>query len=285
MTRTLPPKEVASLAGTKLENDSYDVLIRDTVEVKKPDGSLLLRYLPHATPALLQVQGRVALRDAAVLSRNRGAAAGEREYPKKKDGTRSKTDYSPPVESGVVGYLDRNARFPYCRLTAFGHAHAEDLTAALPLLRWISARFEDEVPERADAQRDAFLATSEDFRLKGTLFTTVTVNRNFQTAVHKDAGDLREGFGVMTAFGEGYRGGHLCFPEFRVAVDMREGGLLFADVHEWHGNVPMVPTHAFWERLSLVCYYREHMKECGSAEEELARAKHRKKGEPLRGRS
>lgn len=270
------------MAGRLLTNDSYDLLIQDAAEVYKPNGELLLRYFPGAIPERLSRPAVRALRGAARLSRNRGDAAGGRgNYPATIRGERSKTDYSPPVQSGVVGFLPRNARFPYCRMTAFTVENMGQIKMARPLFEFISGAFQNTLPERWRAQEAAITWTNPAFRIDGTVFTTVTVNKNFQTAVHKDKGDLKEGFGVMTAFGIGYRGGYLVFPEYRVAVDMRDGGLLFADVHEWHANSPITPCKKDWERLSLVLYYREHMKACGSAEEELDRAKSRKKGDPL----
>ena len=275
---------MASLAGTLLDNDAYEFLVKDQLTVHKPNGELLFIYLPHVISPYIAARAIVSLRLAAKTTNNRGSAAGPRHYPVKKNGTRSRTDTSPSVQSGVVGFLDRNSRFPYCRMTEFGHDNPIGLAAVMPILQQLDDYFRAFVPERWMAQMKACDATDADWVFPHTPFTTVTVNRNFQTAVHKDVGDLKEGFGVMTAFGHGYRGGYLCFPEYGVAVDMREGGVLFADVHEWHGNTPIVPFTPTWERLSLVCYYREHMKDCGSAEEELRRAKGRVKGDPIRGK-
>ena len=130
------------------------------------------------------------------------------------------------------------------------------------------------MPERHAFQKDYAERTSSDFLIPGTAFTTVTVNRNWQTAVHRDKGDLKGGFGCMTAFSAGqYDGCYLIFPQYRVAVNMRSGDVCLADVHEWHGNSPIRRNTKFYERVSLVLYYREKMAQCGSAQEELERAK------------
>lgn len=84
-------------------------------------------------------------------------------------------------------------------------------------------------------------ATHPSWLIAGTAFTAVTVNRDFRTAVHKDRGDLRAGFGVLTALRAGtFSGCHLVFPAYRVAVDLRTRGVLLCNVHEWHGNSPLV---------------------------------------------
>lgn len=174
--------------------------------------------------------------------------------------------------SGVVGFIDGNPRFPYCRLTAYNINHPEMFASALPMIKAVDRTFAQELPERYAAQKAVTERTSPDFYISGTVFTTLTVNLNFQTAVHKDAGDLKEGFGVMAALRAGkYEGCYTVFPQFRIAADMQTGDVLLADVHEWHGNSPLHPKGAY-ERLSLVFYYRENVQNCGTATAELEKA-------------
>lgn len=98
-----------------------------------------------------------------------------------------------------------------------------------------------------------------------TPFTTVTVNKNFRTAAHRDAGDLHEGFSNLTVVAKGdqqWTGGYLVLPEFRVAINIRPGDLLLINNHAGiHGNTELLPpegkTLADMERISLVCYFRE----------------------------
>lgn len=300
LSSQLLDEAVDGMKGTKLDNSSFDFLIQSDADVYKPNGELLIRFRKDVlSPALLK-QAQGVLRDAAPITRNRGMAAGVdtettgddrprirtgrgyRYRPILKSGELSKSSYAPPVNSGVVGYLDRTVRFPYCRLTEFGHDRSADLAKAMPLFREISDQFRSLLPDRWAAQYSRSRETTKDFVLPGTVFTTVTVNKNFQTAVHKDKYDLREGFGVLTVMERGkYRGGYYVCPQFRVAVDMRHGDLLLTDVHEFHGNTPILPISADYERLSLVLYYREKMALCGTLEEELERAKRRKVGDPL----
>lgn len=299
LSSQLLPEAVEAMEGRRLDNTSFDLLLKDDADVYKPNGELLIRFRKKVlSESLLGVAGP-ALRKAAKMSRNRGAAAGYEEdpwgqardrvkqgklryRPILRDGSVSKTSYAPQAESGVVGYLDRNVRFPYCRLTEFGHDYQEEFAAALPLFREISFLFRDLLPDRWSNQMRKVVDTAKDFVLPDTVFTTVTVNRNFQTAVHRDKGDLKEGFGVMTVIERGkYRGGYYVAPQFRVAVDVRHGDLLLSDVHEWHCNTAMLPISPDWERLSLVLYYRNKMGLCGDWNAEIERAKRRKTGDPL----
>lgn len=175
--------------------------------------------------------------------------------------------------SGVVGYVDRSGNFPYCRLTAFNVNQPDKFTRAMSLIRQVDATFAQHLPERYNAQKAVVEQSSPDFYISGTVFTTVTVNLSFQTAVHKDAGDLKQGFGVMAALRAGkFDGCYTVFPQYRIAADMQTGDVLLADVHEWHGNSPIHPKGHF-ERMSLVFYYREDMQKCGTSAQELERAK------------
>ncbi len=287
--KRLTDKRTAALAGTLLGDDAYDLLVDYDCDVTKPDGTYLLRYRKNVLPLDRCLPAARVLREAARPSKNRGTAAGlpepaanevivskNRVKRKLEDGTLSNTAEAKSVNSGIVGYFNSNPRFPYCRLTAFNLNHPERFVEAMPLFQASSALFATLMPDRWAAQERYIRRTSPDFRIHGTVFTTVTVNRNWQTAVHQDAGDLKAGFGVMTALRSGiYEGCYLCFPQWRIAVDMRTRSLLLADVHEWHGNTPFKAQQAGYERLSLVMYYREAMERCGSASEELAKAKAR----------
>jgi hypothetical protein len=302
LTRALAEEEADSLAGRLLDESSYDLLLREDARVLRPDGSPLLVLRRNALPLAVCAAAFPAVRLAARRNDNRGTAGGiipdsvkripgaraiasrkgVRWLGLKADGTVSRSDRAFVVRSGLVGYFDRTSRYPYCRQTAFAIDHPELLPACLDLFRAADRVFAESVPDRHAAQMAWAGRISPDFRLTGTSFTTVTVNQNWQTAVHKDAGDLKAGFGVMTVLRAGpYSGGHLVFPAYRVAVDLSTRDVLMSDVHEWHGNTPLAGVPGAFERISLVLYCREKLVHCGSAAEELARAKARRPGTPL----
>ena len=292
----LPDAEVEALAGQLLDDSYYDTLIEDDADVFKPDGTPLIMYrlgvLSHAD--CIGAYG--GLRAAAGESRNRGIAAGpvnestgaikgvevgsgKRIYRIKQDGTPSQTFEANPVLSGIVGYFDRNPRIPYCRTTAYTLKNEQKFAQSLPFIRKISNHFKATHPERWHSQHEMIQKTSPDFYIHDTVFTTVTVNLNWQTALHQDAGDYKGGFGVMTAIWKGKPCGcYLCYPKYRVAVNTMTTSVLLADVHEWHGNTPFTGVYGDYERLSFVLYYREKMAQCGSAADELEIAKKKRGG-------
>lgn len=178
--------------------------------------------------------------------------------------------------NGVVGYMDKNSRYPYCRMTAFSLNNPKYHRNIIPYAQTVNDAFRDHLPDRFAAQQAAVNATDEHFYISGTVFTTITVNMNFATAVHKDAGDLKAGFGVMSALRKGqYTGGYTSFPRYRTGVNMETGDILLADVHEWHGNTPITPKGPF-ERIATVFYFREKMQECDTPAANLETAKQKK---------
>lgn len=297
VNHTLTEETTKGMAGKLLDENSYDILIREDADVYKPNGDLLIRYRNNVIPKALYMTAWKNLRDAAKVSKNRGIAAGllesiedtaihnqlahpatwrgTRFHLQKDDGTISKTTYAKPVQSGLVGFYDRSPRTNICRTTAYGLDHPERFTASIPYIRYVDTLFRKLLPERHAAQMSKVDTTHPSWVIHGTSFTTLTVNKNWQTAVHTDKGDLDEGFGVLTVFrtGKPYDGCFLCFPKYRVAVDIQNGGIILTDVHEWHGNTPFRGIAGTYERLSIVFYYRKKMKSCLSPDEELERAK------------
>ncbi|NBP55728.1 hypothetical protein EBU71_04170 [bacterium] len=185
----------------------------------------------------------------------------------------STTTYANAVFSGIAGYFDRYPRIPYGRATAFTEKNPEKFAMGFPFLQALSSGFEKLLPERFAKQKEACNKLDSKFVIPGTVFTTMTVNKTFRTAAHRDAGDLNEGFSNLTVVSNNgkYTGGYLVFPEYRVAVDVRPGDLLLVNNHEGiHGNTEM-KAEADCERISFVCYFREKMLELGSWNYEMTR--------------
>ena len=115
----------------------------------------------------------------------------------------------------------------------------------------------------------------------------MTVNYSWRTALHKDSGDLEEGFGNLIVCEDDqnpnkFGGSYLGFPQFGVAVDVRQGDFLAMDVHQWHANTEYKHIGKFidttkkntirgtqtkqngwyFNRLSIVLYYRKKMIRC-----------------------
>lgn len=310
---TMTIQQSDNMAGKMLDNKSYDQLFDSDVDVYDAETKhCIAKFRKDVIPASVQKDAFDSLHSAAKTSANRGTAGGAEKgktgvYRIKKDGTVSNTGHSTKVvssnklrkngtisktseaenlvESGIVGYFDRTSRIPFCRLTAFNQNNLAKFKKAYPIIKLVDKQYEFLMPKEYKAQRAIADSTSSDFVIKGTAFTTVTVNKNWQTAVHKDKGDFSGGFGNLVALRKGkYTGGYFVVVRWGVAFDLQNGDLLMVDVHQWHGNTPIVKDNNKVVRLSLVMYYRENMKDCGTMAQELHRAKNKKYGEPIKGK-
>ena len=193
------------------------------------------------------------------------------------------------VASNPIGFYEESKNFAKlpCRLTHFTRVNYDKYHEGLPFIQRIDQCFKKLIPE---AHKKQLCKASEKCHLQipKTCFSTITINRNFRTALHRDAGDYKEGFGNLTVIERGkYQGGYTCFPQFGVGVDVRRGDFLAMDVHEWHTNTPIYETdedktynegldpvfkdnpevgtvgiYEKYTRLTFVCYLREKISKC-----------------------
>lgn len=273
--------------GKRLTEDDYDTLLEEDAIVVGPEGEFVCGFKKRAMPMELVAQAWSVLRDWHPKTENRGTATGiEMVRRKKKDGTISKTNRVPKgyeVESGVVGFFDRYQRIPYCRPCAWNAEFPERFERLLPFFQKVSEVHQALDPDGFSFLREVANRTKGDWLIPGTSYTTVTVNKNFRTAAHLDAKNLRAASAAMAYIREGkLKGGDVVFPEWRVAVRMDTSDLIvFRNMVDWHGNTPIIKMGSNTQRCTLVHYYREGMINCGTPSEELERAKRRSAGDPV----
>ena len=194
----------------------------------------------------------------------------------------SGTETAYPVLSGIGGYYGRYPRIPYCRTTLYTGGDVNRWEKCLPYINKVDQYFKELLPTRHAIQKKVADGIDPELRIGNTAFTTITINNNFRTACHRDAGDLKEGFGNLSCTGRGeWDGGYTIMPEYRVGVKLNPGDVLIMDVHQIHGNTAIREKKSGreakfignkknedfavdFERVSLVCYLRENMSECGS---------------------
>lgn len=252
-------EESDKYAGKLLKESDCKQVFREDVDLYcKESKQLLAKFRKKVIPANIQRAGYENLLTAATVTDNRRTAGAGK-----------------PVTSGVAGYFDpAGGRFPICRLTAFNQQHMDKFKNAYPIFKFVDIKYAELVPDKYKAQKALADKTSQDFVIPGTSFTTITINKNYETAVHKDSGDFKGGFGNLVALRKGtYTGCYFTLVRWGIGFDMQNGDLLMVDVHQWHGNTPMIKHDDDATRLSLVMYYREKMFKCGTMEQELKKAK------------
>jgi hypothetical protein len=206
----------------------------------------------------------------------------------KQEGKTSKMRVNNNVYSSVLGYFEQTPFMGLpCRLTSYTQKYFDQYQHGLPFIRAIDGVFKELIPDR-HAKQKAAAAEAPAYQIEGTAFSSVTINRNFRTAMHMDDGDFKEGYGNLSVIERGkYTGGATIFPRYRVGFNVRTGDFLAMDVHEWHCNTEMTESasdKAFnkampaihnndlktgtmggekpFTRISFVCYLREKLRGC-----------------------
>ncbi len=280
LKRLLDDKQAAKLKTKYMGKKHYNQIIdHDADGYDAYTGELLFRFRKGAMPIDVLVNGYQSFKKSIELTESRGAASGSSHKRIRKDGSVSNITVGNKVESGSVGYMDKNAMVHYCRKTAFAKKYFEEFEQGIPFVQFVDQKYKELCPEHYAKQKAIALGTNKNYVIGDTSFTTVTVNKNFRTAVHQDAGDFSDGFGNLIVYREGdWGGGYFVLPEYGVAIDLQNTDMLFVDVHKWHGNTEFTNCQPDWLRISFVLYYREYMYKCKSPKEQLEQVKQDKTG-------
>lgn len=270
-----------------VDDTHYDEVFRESVIAKREDGSTLMVLLKGAIDIDINARAWGSLKKYNPGdNRNRSTATGtKRELVKRMDGTLSKMSMAPKgwgASSGIMGYFERTVMRPYCHACTYNEKSPEKFSQIMPLVEKVNSLYKEYVPEKYAFQKSFVDKTPKDYMIGDSVFTTLTINKNFRTSCHKDAGDLPGAISCMSVIREGaYRGGILVLPDYRIAADLQMGDLILFDPHEFHGNTQIVPLTPKAVRCSIVYYYREMMHQCLPPEQELERVKKRKQGDHL----
>ena len=309
--KILTDDEVAKLQGTWIDKSHIKLpLVKEDTDIYYSDNGiykLLLKFRKNVISDDLIDIGWQSYKDLAKPSRGRGASAGpidtEGQYWSKKDlvdtkkwstgymikGKKSKMKVNNQVASNPVGFYEASNNFSKlpCRLTHFTRCNFKKYNEGLPFIQRIDELFQELIPNAHMRQLERANLTN-NFKIPNTAFSTVTINRNFRTALHRDAGDFKGGFGNLTVIERGkYHGGYTVFPQFGIGIDLRNNDFVAMDVHQWHSNTKLYETeedkefnstlksefndnseigtagiYEKYTRLSFVCYLREKIINC-----------------------
>jgi hypothetical protein len=260
--KDIPNDMMDKFKNTFVKPSQINLVLKDDADVYTETGKLLLRFRKKKLnqPNITSFYDNV-IDFAKNSTSNRGSASG----------SQSKNVYdNPKIMTNIFGYFDRfspsqkakmtkaNKKLLGVRECRFNMDYPEKYKKTLPLIQEIDRYYKQYIPENYAKQRKK--ANQTPFRIPDTSFTTVTTNINFQTTIHKDSGDDEEGFGNLVVIEKGkYTGGETCMPQYGIGVDVRTGDVLYMNVHEWHGNLPIKKETPETQRLSVVCYLRHRV--------------------------
>lgn len=233
--------EVSTVDCEYPDEKDYEVVCHSSVHHDNSDGEKRLAaiYLRQAIHPELCRRATHALEKAAT-----------------RKNMRSRTNGGEPPETGIVGYYDYlNHPTPFkFRETAYMRQHRDLVKdGCAGFLRALDALYRREAPQHYRLQKAAI---PPQFQLFDTVFSTITVNRNFRTAMHTDRGDFRSGLGALIVVNGKFKGCHLAIKRLRKAFELRVGDVLLFDTFLEHGNTPIHAWDEDCARVSLVCYFR-----------------------------
>lgn len=305
--KLMTDKDISSKEGEYFQENSYKYIIDEDIDVYKENGEILLKLRKKVIPQNICREAVNSFRDASKKRHeNRGASAGLLDRGKMANyigtfvnpgkfrtrfysdtsGKLSKQATSNLSPSNIAGFYDRpdrnlKGKGAPCRLTAFNRDYPELWKKSLPFLNKCNDMFKELVSDRYHTQLQRARETPE-FVIENTCFSTITLNYSWQTALHRDAGDFLKGFGNLIVLEDHenentFTGCYTGFPQYGIAVNVRQGDFLAMDVHEWHCNTELIPVNEtikgkwnnmeiknkwYFNRLSVVCYLRDNMIRC-----------------------
>ena len=273
--KILSDSEMKSKKGS-FSND-YNLLINFDCDIFTENGSILLKFRKNnISNDIINIGFKSYLEAGKQYTDNRGDAAGRIVNNKLIHrniliGDHPTWEKHTKVQSGIIGYIDSKNWRNKCRETAFTKKYYDKYKQGLPFIQYINNLYKLLEPDKYNKQL-AETSNIQDYIIQNTCFSTVTINHNFRTAIHKDSGDFPDGIGNLTVIENGenkYKGGYTLFPQYGIAVDVRQGDFLLMDVHQWHCNSTIEPISNDFLRLSFVCYLRKNMTKCKMVEQLL----------------
>lgn len=170
------------------------------------------------------------------------------------------------IKSGIIGYYDRLTPQMKSKLgvnkagraSAYTANYPQDWLTVVPIFQILSKWYKKVSPYYYKIQKKEASDVEPDLLIGSTVFSTVTVNKDWRTATHTDRGNFGEAMSCIAVLGEKFEGGLLGFPRYKVAVDMGAGDAILMNGHEHHGNTEL-KIKKDGCRFSMVCYLRKDM--------------------------
>ncbi|KAJ9472274.1 base J-binding protein 1 A [Diplonema papillatum] len=227
-----------------IDRIKYKGVIRGDYTGRDAAGNLLFVFLKGVIPPEVTKLAAQALHNAPATTDMRANVNGG----------------VPPL-SGIAGYYDyAGTPLPIkCRKTSFTYQQVAQWKKAFPFVEYVNEIYRRALPDKWELQNRAI---PDPVRIRKSVFSTLTLNQRFRTAVHTDRGDFDHGFGCITVLDGEYQGCMLGFPASGLCVDVQPGDVLLFDTHCPHGNTEVeVENYSEWKRLSCVLYYRVNLGE------------------------
>jgi hypothetical protein len=284
--------ELKALEGRRPSQEHYDLVIRDEalglcdqtgrivfalckgalpnnmVELaKKIFGDIDTRLAPSYSRS--SAAGNLSIESFMAFRKDIAAVHADQSNPYQgfielKSGKRFAKALSNPVKSYMAGFnYDRFRKLG--NPCGFSRKFPAEWLDAIPFFEEVSLRLDHALPEVSSKMHKWCRENqvSSRFTIGNACLTTVAINVNYESCFHYDRGDLDDGYSTLTAVstGNGYAGGYLVLPKYRVAIDLRPGDILLNQSHaDLHGNTAIIPADHSSKRISFVTYLKKTLR-------------------------
>lgn len=233
-------------------------LIMGALEAYDRDGTFLFKVIKSSMKKADRDRLVSLTRDCVKVAKNhvRGAAAGPL---KDSDVLSTETKINTFTKASKSGFESNKAV----------HSCVVGMTRSMTFSQWtkdnigvidelgkivagVDASFKDVLLETYNIM--AKKAGKMPWTFRGSVFSSVTVNKNFRTGIHMD-NNRKYTYSAMVIAGDRFEGGHLVFPEYSVSVDLVPGDLIVFDSRLYHGN-SQIKKAKDSDRFSFVFYQK-----------------------------
>lgn len=264
--------EISKLKGTFFTENDF-ILYDTSIDIYNEDNEIIVLYRKEILPIELK---ELALELEYVVKQktnNRGIASGEfdekkykeitgydckkiskfKGYRIKKDGNISKYKVSMPVYSGIVGYfnyIDNKTKQQEIKETHSikSQKNKKKFEKTFPFINWVNNQYKEIIPIEFKDMKDKSYGK---YTINDTIFSTITVNKNFQTALHTDKKDIGKLGNLVVLFKGEVIGGYILFPQYKIGIKVQDRDFLIMNVHEYHTNTQISGKG---DRFSYVLY-------------------------------
>ena len=177
--------------------------------------------------------------------------------------------------SRIFGYVPRRPVFMknFCSSTNM-HEDAPNAYRELELLAdTVNQMYKEALSNTWQTHNVTTEQVLDDWRIKGTVFTSGIVNKNNALVYHYDRGNFKDVYSCQVSFTKGLSGGNLLYPEFGFHIALPDNSVTFFDGQKYmHGVSPIRLKNKYSYRYTIVYYSLKNMWTCLPIGEELKNA-------------
>jgi hypothetical protein len=254
MKKTHTTPEANAKYKAKYLSTNGCAIYNENVRGVDEQGNFLFELLKGQVPADVRNQMSKSMSTCATSNERRGPAAGPITKKDLRPNERIFNDYTKigptgyrfykVVNSCVVGVTKRGQQSLWTK------THLPEMPAIHKCIQFVDRTYKTHIPDMYKVQKR--ISSNITTAFPKTVFNSLTVNKNFRTAAHRDF-NLKSTYSLLLIAGDEVTGGELIFPEYKVACKLQPGDMLLFDGSMFHGNAPFTENKGK-NRISFVFY-------------------------------